>query len=116
MSRGVDPNNSPLKLDTVGRRHVVIEPHSSSRAIDLRRSQHAPQRGSDEHLETNEGGHRIARQTEYQGVSRSSEVERLPRLHEHTAKMNLGELREQRLDQIEVAHRHAATGDDDVTL
>src|SRR5215216_3443854 len=116
MSRGVDANDPPLKLDAVGRPNGVIEPHSSPRTIDLRRPEHAPQGGSDEDLETDEGGYRIARKTEYQGVPRGSEVERLPRLHKYAAKVDLGELREQRLDEVEIAHGHAATGDDDVTL
>jgi hypothetical protein len=61
MSLGVDANDTSLKLDAISRLNTVLEPHSSSRSIDLHDSEHAPQRGSDEHFEADEGGYRIAR-------------------------------------------------------
>jgi hypothetical protein len=116
MTLGIDASDSPLELDAVGWPHAVIEQHPGTRTIDLRRSEHSPQGGSDEDLETDQGGNRVAWQTEYQGVSRGREVEWLPRLHEYAAEVDLSELGKQRLDEIEVTHRDAATRDDDVTL
>src|SRR5215212_5592114 len=105
---GVNANDTPLKLDAIGGLNIVIEPHSSPRPIYLGRTEHAAQCGSDKHFKSHECGYGIARQTEYQGVSRGSKVERLPRFHEYTTKMDPGELREQRLDEIEISHGHAA--------
>jgi hypothetical protein len=69
MALGIDASDGPLELDAVGWANTVIEPHPDARAVDLCRSEHSPQRGSDEYFETNKGGYGIAWQTEYQSVA-----------------------------------------------
>ena len=69
MALCVDANDGPLELGAVGWPHAVIEPHPGTRTIDFRCSEYGPQRGSDENFETDEGGYRIAWQTENQRIA-----------------------------------------------